>query len=81
MYLAWCGASVVRSVRAWCERGASREVLESTSLWYKFSNSNIGFVPRNWYGTDEHTDSGPRLLSAPEAKNLLCSPNASTPET
>ena len=26
--------------------------METTSLWYKFSNSNIGFVPRNWYGTD-----------------------------
>ena len=30
--------------------------LVTTILWYKFSNSNVGFVPRNWYvGTDAVT--------------------------
>ena len=33
--------------------------LETTGLKYKFSNSNVGFVDRNWYdGTDLHMDGG-----------------------
>ena len=28
---------------------------KTTSLYYKV---NVGFVPRNWYGKDGHTDGG-----------------------